>query len=51
MPNDRPVKLQLFESVHIRTAWDESEEKWWFSSLDIVAALTDQPDYAKVRNY
>ena len=51
MPNDRPVKLQLFESVHIRTAWDESEEKWWFSALDIVAALTDQPDYAKVRNY
>jgi hypothetical protein len=51
MPNDRPVKLQLFESVHIRTAWDESEEKWWFSALDVVAALTDQPDYAKVRNY
>ena len=51
MPNDRPVKLQLFESVHIRTAWDEGEEKWWFSALDIVAALTDQPDYAKVRNY
>jgi hypothetical protein len=51
MPNDRPVKVQLFESAHIRTAWDEIEEKWWFSALDIVATLTDQPDYAKVRNY
>lgn len=51
MPNDRPVKVQLFESAHIRTAWDEVEEKWWFSALDIIAALTDQPDYAKVRNY
>jgi hypothetical protein len=51
MPNDRPVKVQLFESAHIRTAWDETEEKWWFSALDIVAALTDQPDYTKVRNY
>ncbi len=51
MSNDRPVKLQWFESAHIRTVWDESEEKWWFSALDIVAALTDQPDYAKVRNY
>jgi prophage antirepressor-like protein len=51
MPNDRPVKVQLFESAHIRSAWDEDEEKWWFSALDIVAALTDQPDYAKVRNY
>jgi hypothetical protein len=51
MPHDRPVKVQLFDSVHIRTAWDEAEEKWWFSALDIIAALTDQPDYAKVRNY
>lgn len=51
LPNDRPVKVQLFESAHIRTAWDEADEKWWFSALDIVAALTDQPDYAKVRNY
>jgi hypothetical protein len=51
MPSDRPVKVQLFESAHIRTAWDETEEKWWFSALDIIAALTDQPDYPKVRNY
>jgi prophage antirepressor-like protein len=51
MTNDRPVKVQLFESAHIRTAWDDAEEKWWFSALDVVAALTDQPDYTKVRNY
>jgi len=51
MANDRSVKVQLFESAHIRTAWDEDAEKWWFSALDIVGALTDQPDYAKVRNY
>lgn len=51
MPNDRPVKVQLFESSKIRTAWDEVEEKWWFSALDVVAALTDQLDYTKVRNY
>ncbi len=51
MANDRPVKVQLFESAHIRTAWDDAEEKWWFSALDVVAALTDQPDYTKARNY
>lgn len=45
------VKLQLFESIHIRTSWDEAEEKWWFSALDVVAALTDQTEYAKARNY
>lgn len=51
MPHDRPVRLQLFETVQIRTAWDEADEKWWFSALDVVAALTDQADYTKVRNY
>lgn len=51
MQNDVNVKLQWFESMHIRTSWDEAEEKWWFSALDIVAVLTDQADYAKVRNY
>lgn len=51
MPNDRPVKVQLFESQHIRSEWDAEAEKWWFSVLDVVAVLTDQPDYKKVRNY
>jgi hypothetical protein len=35
----------------VRTAWDEQNEKWWFSILDVIAILTDQPDYTKVRNY
>ncbi len=51
MPNDRPVKMQLFQSVDIRTVWDDGDEKWWFSVLDVIAVLTDQPDYKKVRNY
>lgn len=51
MSNDRSAKVQLFESSQIRTAWDEAEEKWWFSALDVVGALTDQIDYSKVRNY
>jgi len=44
-------KIQLFESKHIRSVWDENAEKWWFSVLDVIAILTDQPDYKKVRNY
>jgi prophage antirepressor-like protein len=51
MQTNIKVKLQLFESVRVRTVWDEAEEKWWFSALDVVAALTDQTDYAKTRNY
>jgi hypothetical protein len=44
-------KIKLFESQHIRSEWDAEAEKWWFSVLDVVAVLTDQPDYKKVRNY
>ena len=44
-------KVKLFESQQIRTEWDEDAEKWWFSVLDVVAVLTDQSDYKKVRNY
>jgi hypothetical protein len=44
MPNDLPAKVQLFESVHIRTAWDAEAEKWWFSIVDVVATLTESAD-------
>ncbi len=36
--------LQLFENKSIRTAWDAEAEKWYFSIVDIVAALTDSVD-------
>ncbi len=43
--------IKLFENKNIRTLWDENAEKWYFSVHDIIAVLTDQPDYQKVRNY
>lgn len=49
--SDTANKIKLFESQHIRTEWDAEDEKWWFSVLDVVAVLTEQPDYKKVRNY
>jgi cell filamentation protein len=44
-------KLQLFDIHQILSVWDEEQEKRWFSVLDIIAVLTDQPDYKKVRSY
>ena len=35
--------LQLFEDQPIRTAWNETEEEWYFSIVDVVGVLTDQP--------
>ena len=43
--------IQLFEDKRIRTAWDEKKEEWYFSVVDVVAVLTDQPDYQAARNY
>ena len=44
-------KIQLFEDKRIRTAWDEEKEEWYFSIVDVVAMLTEQPDYQAARNY
>lgn len=44
-------KIQLFEDRRIRTAWDEEKEEWYFSIVDVVAVLTDQPDQRGASNY
>lgn len=44
-------KIQLFEDQKIRTAWDEEKEEWYFSVVDVVGILTEQPDYDGARNY
>ena len=44
-------KIQLFEDQQIRTAWDEEKEEWYFSVVDVVGVLTEQPDYDGARNY
>ena len=36
--------IKLFESVTIRSAWNEEEQKWYFSVADVVEALTDSTD-------
>ena len=44
-------KIQLFEGQQVRHEWDAEREKLWLSVLDVIAVLTEQPDYQKVRNY
>ena len=44
-------ELALFESQPIRHVYDETAEVWWFSVIDIVQVLTQQPDYQAARNY
>ena len=42
---------KLFEDRKIRTIWDDEEEKWYFSIVDVVGVLTYQPDIEHARNY
>ena len=44
-------KIQLFEDQPIRTAWDEEKEEWYFSVVDVVQTLTEQPDFQTARKY
>jgi len=45
------VSIRFFDDREVRAAWDEEENRWMFSVLDIVAVLTNQDDYEKTRNY
>ena len=40
--------LKLFEERNVRTVWDDTQEKWYFSVVDVIAILTDS---ATPRNY
>ena len=43
--------LAIFEQFKIRKSFDEKSQKWFFSVIDVVAALTDQDDYKKAKSY
>ena len=42
--------IKLFEEKRVRTAWDDEQEKWYFSIVDVVQVLTDS-DYQTARKY
>ena len=36
--------LQLFEEKKVRTVWDDKEEKWYFSIVEVCSVLTESKD-------
>lgn len=44
-------EIQLFEDKRIRTAWDEENEEWLFSIVDVVGVLTEQPTQRGASTY
>ena len=45
------VSIRFYNDREVRAIWDDAASKWWFSVLDIVAAINHEPDYVKTRNY
>ena len=45
MPQQEAIKL--FEQAKIRTVWDEDQEKWFFSIIDVIAVLTESENPRK----
>lgn len=45
------ISIRFFNNREVRAIWDAEKNKWYFSVLDIVGVLNDQPDYNKTRNY
>lgn len=45
------MDVKLFEQKQVRSVWDETQEKWYFSIIDVIEILTEQPNYQGARNY
>ena len=43
--------IKLFEEKQVRSIWDDNEEKWYFSIVDVMEILTEQVDHQGARNY
>ena len=51
MNHELENRIQLYEDRKIRTAWDEETEEWYFSIVDVVGVLTEQPDTRHASTY
>ena len=47
---DQQNAIKIFEEKQVRTAWNPEEEKWFFSIIDVIAALTGSPRPRKYWN-
>ena len=45
------ISIRFFQDREVRAVWDEEHSKWFFAAVDVVAALNEQDDYGKSRNY
>ena len=51
MACQRKISIRFYNDREVRAVWDDENAKWWFSAIDIVRAINDEPDYVKAGNY
>ena len=51
MEEKNKKQAALFQGQEIRKIWDDEHEKWYFSIVDVVAALTNQVEHRKAQSY
>ncbi len=44
---EKKNEIKLFEQTKVRTLWDEEQEKWFVSIIDVIAVLTDSANPRK----
>lgn len=44
-------KIKVFENKKVRAVWNEEEEDWYFSVVDVVSVLADSKDFQTARKY
>lgn len=44
---EKEASIKLFESKQVRSIWNDNEEKWYFSIIDVIEVLTDSPNPRK----
>lgn len=45
------ISIRFYNDRQVRAIWNEEQNKWFFSVLDIIGAINEQDDYQKNRNY
>ena len=45
------MSIRFYKDREVRAVWDDETNKWWFSAVDIVAAINEEDDYKKAGNY
>jgi cell filamentation protein len=45
------ISIRFFNDREVRAVWDDDNSKWWFSVVDVVGIIKEEPDYTKAGNY